>query len=366
MKKLVQLSIIVVIAFCLIIGGCTQSTPSSTPTSSVPTTTAVSTSIATATTSISGITTKPANVKVIKALMNSDPGSAYSLDRSTPFINAINTRLQGEVRIEFVGGTEIMAPPNMGDAVKSGVVGMLMEIGRGLTSSLFPAGSVGDLTQLTGPEERESGAFDVWSEGYAKYLNSKYIGMFDTGFGNQFHLFLTKPINKIDDLKGLRIRTYGVYSDVATAFGASPVSMGLTDVYTALQRNAIDGMISNIPAYEAQKIYEIAEYIINPGFYTATAATLVNLEVWNSLSKNAQDVIMEEAKKLEVDAIPYINAAIKKFIDNEVAAGAKVVELSPEESEKLIEIAYTTGWNSLLKQDKSGYAARLQPLLIKK
>ena len=50
-----------------------------------------------------------------------------------------------------------------------------------------------------------------------------------------------KAVNKLEDLKGMKIRAGGVLTKVVAALGAVPVSMPMGDVYDAISRGVVRG-----------------------------------------------------------------------------------------------------------------------------
>ena len=72
-----------------------------------------------------------------------------------------------------------------------------------------------------------------------------------------------RPVNSIDDLRGLRLRVPEMPARTAlwAALGASPTPMAFPEVYTALQTRTIDGQENPITAIVASRFYEVAEYL---------------------------------------------------------------------------------------------------------
>ena len=351
MNKLFLIPLIIVLAVGLVFGGCAEPAPAPTP---APTPAPAPAPPA-----------KPAEVKVIKAIVMVNIVDPYLMDRVNPFLDAVNKRLEGEVRIDLVGGAEVVGIFEQADAIKSGVIDFHLYQARGMPAALIPCVLVGDMSQYSGAGERESGAFDVWEEAYAQFLNSQYLGSFDNGDGMPFHLWLNEPIEKIEDLKGLKLRAYGAFEAVAKALGASPILMPLTEIYTAMQRGVVDGYITNSPTVRDQKLYEVSKYVIYPGFFQSTSSAYMNLDTWNSLSKHAQDVIKEEVIKVEELGVEWLRTGNKEAMQEAMDGGLEIHELSPAEGKRLVDTAYEAGWKFALEKDPTGYAERLRPLLTK-
>jgi tripartite ATP-independent transporter DctP family solute receptor len=86
------------------------------------------------------------------------------------------------------------------------------------------------------------------------------LGYFDAGVRHV--MTVVKPINSIEDLKGLKIRTMENPLHLAAfkAFGANPMPMAYGELYTALEQNVIDGAEAANTNYFSKKFYEPAPH----------------------------------------------------------------------------------------------------------
>lgn len=134
------------------------------------------------------------------------------------------------------------------------------------------------------------------SESLAKKMNVKILGRwYELGYV-QMHS-TTRKIEKIEDLKGLKMRYFAgaVNAERLKALGASPVMISWADVPMALLRGTCDGLITTFKSAEGAKLDEAGlKYSIksrdNMGYYVP----MVSMKFWNSLPADLQK-IMEEA-----------------------------------------------------------------------
>ncbi len=75
----------------------------------------------------------------------------------------------------------------------------------------------------------------------------------------------TKPIATLDDLRGLRLRAPTELLSVLQNLGADPVSMPMGEVYSALAKGVIDGVVAPVDTFKSMHFAEVA------GYYTALA-----------------------------------------------------------------------------------------------
>ena len=113
------------------------------------------------------------------------------------------------------------------------------------------------------------------------------------------HFFTNKPIRKPEDLKGLRIRTppAPIWQESVRALGATPVAMAFGDMYPGLQQKAIDGVelvYNNIPG---GRFYEVLKFANETKHIMLINFEVVSAKWFNSLPKEYQRVLVEEADK---------------------------------------------------------------------
>ncbi|WP_319532677.1 sialic acid TRAP transporter substrate-binding protein SiaP [uncultured Cohaesibacter sp.] len=104
-----------------------------------------------------------------------------------------------------------------------------------------------------------------------------------------------RPINSLEDMKGLRLRTPNVPFLIAYAknTGASPSPVAFQEVYLALQTNQVDGEENPLNTIEEMKFYEVQKYIALTNHFVASEAVQVSLKTWESLSEQEQGWLME-------------------------------------------------------------------------
>jgi tripartite ATP-independent transporter DctP family solute receptor len=106
-----------------------------------------------------------------------------------------------------------------------------------------------------------------------------------------------RPIEKPEDLKGIKIRTMENKVHLASfrAFGASPTPMAWSEVYTALQQKTIDAQENPIAIIYHQKIAEVQKFLALTGHFYSPTPLLMSLKVFNSLPKDFQKIFEDTA-----------------------------------------------------------------------
>ena len=195
-----------------------------------------------------------------------------------------NAEGKGTLQINFIGGPKAIPTFEAGNAVKTGVVDMAMSTGAFYTN-VMPESDFLKLTQIPVAEQRKNGAFAAINELWMQKGNMVYLARM---VENQpFHLYLNKKIDK-PDLTGLKIRITPVYRDFFASLGANVVTTPPGEVYTALERNVVDGYGWPIGGIFDLNWQEKTKYRVDPGFYDAEVAIIMNLDAYKKLTPNAE------------------------------------------------------------------------------
>lgn len=133
---------------------------------------------------------------------------------------------------------------------------------------------------------------------------------------SQFQLMGTKPVKRVKDLQGLRIRAGGEIANVLKDFGAVPTMLPAPEVYEALDRGTID-MVAFPWAYAfgSFKIYEVSKYATDKISLGTMGCTYVaNKDAWDALPDEFKKIHMEWYKQAPMVWDSEYTAADKKWI----------------------------------------------------
>lgn len=131
----------------------------------------------------------------------------------------------------------------------------------------------------------------LWDELSARF-NIKPIVAANTG--HQLAGWFKRPINSLEDLRGLKIRMPGVGGEVMRRVGASAVALPGGEIYAALQSGAIDAAEWVGPWNDlAFGFYREAKYYYWPGIHEpgAQCAVGINLDIWNSFTAQEKAIV---------------------------------------------------------------------------
>ncbi len=125
------------------------------------------------------------------------------------------------------------------------------------------------------PEENGLKVLDWWHSGFRQITNK------------------VRPIKSPADLKGLKMRTPPLENILRTmqAFGASATPIPYPELYMALKTGVVDGQENPYVNIYSEKFYEVQKYVTEVNYIYIPSPFLVNLDWWNSLAPEDQELI---------------------------------------------------------------------------
>jgi len=283
--------------------------------------------------------------------LNNDPVPIY--------IEKVSKASGGRLKIDWLGGPEVIKGFDQPHAIKAGTIDMILYIAFAYCKSLMPEAEAQGLSELAIWEERKTGAFELWGELFEKRLNAKYIGRMHSLL--PFQLYTNKKVEKIEDFKGLKIRVMPLYIPFMKALGASPVTIGAPEIYTAIERGVVDGFMWPNMGVISWGLQEVTKYVIRPGVFQMEPATLMSMKKWKTIPPDLQDILMEEIQDVEFIGSMRNVMIMEKEDEVRKKAGMQDLILSPEESKKFVKIAYEATWEAVIKNSPE-YGPRLREL----
>ncbi|MBN1545622.1 MAG: TRAP transporter substrate-binding protein [Syntrophaceae bacterium] len=205
----------------------------------------------------------------------------------------VEKRTQGRVKITvFPAGTLTPA-----DQCYDGVVKGISDIGMSCfayTRGRFPLMEVLDLP-LGYPNGKVATqvANDFYQMFKPKELDDVQV-MYLHAHGPGL-LHTQKPVQKLEDMKGLKIRSTGLSAKVISSLGGVPVAMPQGSTYESLQKGVVDGTIGPIEVLKGWKQAEVIKSTTNCSEigYTTSMFVVMNKQKWNALPKDIQKIITD-------------------------------------------------------------------------
>ena len=164
----------------------------------------------------------------------------------------------------------------------------------------------------------------------------KLVGYWSAGVR---HYYGKKPIESMDDLKGLSIRTQtsGVVSDYWTQAGAVPTSVAWGELYQALQQNVVDSSENAYPYFVQQNHHKTknGKFISETGHDYTTRLMLVNGKKFDAMTDEQKEALLEAATASVEAEREAVYAQEEEYKQKAIDEGAVVNEIDTAEFKKL-------------------------------
>jgi TRAP-type C4-dicarboxylate transport system substrate-binding protein len=272
-----------------------------------------------------------------------------------PLVDKINQRAAGKLKITWFGPEAVPAFEQL-KPVREGVFDALF------THPAYHKGEISlaqglDLVTATAKERHDAGMFKIIDEAYRKRKNVTYIGAVPDGVG--YNILLKKKIDKAD-LKGLKIRTNPFYDPLVKALGGAPVTMPPGELYSALEKGVVDGATFPCLGTIDYKWHEVTKYAVRPRFGETNFSILVNLNSWNKLPKDTQEILMKTVVEMEEEGRKTMSALYPLEEKEMLKRGMELIVLPPPEAQKYLSTFYERSWAELVVQPDPEYGPRLK------
>jgi TRAP-type C4-dicarboxylate transport system substrate-binding protein len=173
------------------------------------------------------------------------------------------------------------------------------------------------------------------------FWNLYYKGLLDHEIGEYKFLYpqptelyslitTKKKADKIDDFKGLRIRVPGV-SPTLKAFGVGTVAMPVPELYNAVERGIVDGILAGVTIIPAAKLENLVKYINVESFGVGNWYICMNKKVWKSLPADIQVIVNRLSQEAYYRNLEDKHTTVSQIISDLKARGVVIYGAEPEE-----------------------------------
>lgn len=251
-----------------------------------------------------------------------------------PLTKQLEKETNGSVTMRVYPGGELgKGPTKQYDRVIDGVADIVFGL-QGYTASKFPKSLLVELPGvLNSPETSTAKIWDNINHLKKEYRRVELLGFWT----NPPSVIMTsnKPVRSMEDLKGLKIRVSSRNVGKAIeSWGATPVSMPITEVYNSLATGVIDGVMVDPTVLISFKLAEVVNYL-TMGMNTTSSPfyLLMNRDSWEDLDESEKVALKKITGRDASEKARQISAAagvraMEKFKE----LGKEVITLSTEEA----------------------------------
>ncbi len=248
------------------------------------------------------------------------------------FIDVIEKRTAGRVKINYYPGGTLLTAPAMADGIIKGITDLgyshveyspgrfpvteVCDMPLGYPSAWVAAQCINDFYQTFKPKE--------WDAIHPLYFNAS----------NPPLIISKKPVRKLEDLKGLIIRAPGRVGDVIKALGGTAAPTPMVEVYEAIAKGVNDGVFTPFETLKTFKFAEVVKYTTVSWQVGNTYAFYLgmNKDAWKKLPPDIQDIFTEVAGMYRERSNLTWNSIDFEGMEHAKTKGVEFIELSPEEA----------------------------------
>ena len=264
----------------------------------------------------------------------------------------VTKRSNGELLMEFHGGTLLTKELEIINAVKAGNIAMGDP--GGAAATVFPEMGVFLVAYLIASYDQAYKMFngqvgDRLDQQFQDKYKLKVLFFYDYGFR---HFWNTKrPINEPKDLRGLKMRVQQakVFADTINGLGGVAVPMAWGEVIPAAQQGVIDGADLPIVNILALKAYEVSKYCSMTFHNYGPTAAVINLDIWNRLTA-VQQKLLQEASHTAQATVRQLTESVDNLAKAKELLEPKGMTVNPADVEAFRRVAREKVWPAYKQQ----------------
>ena len=209
------------------------------------------------------------------------------------FADEVKKKTNGKVEITVYPVGTLTPPAKTYDAVSKGIADI------GMSCPLWVAGRfpLSEIFEMPSDIPSSWVTTRVYADLYKKYTFKEYEDvhvLFLHGPGRNVIATKSTQVNKLEDLRGLKLRTSGATIDLVKTWGAVPRAMAMSEAYEALSKGVIDGNFAVPEVLKGFKTAEVLKFVTVPPVSTSSCQFVaMNKRKWHSLPDAVKKVFNE-------------------------------------------------------------------------
>jgi TRAP-type C4-dicarboxylate transport system substrate-binding protein len=289
------------------------------------------------------------------------PKNLNFVDKYMDWIQRVNQKGAGKIRIDYVGGPEVYPPFEQLEPLKRGVFASVV------TSTAYVAGALPELNATwfgygASPAElRASGLVAALDKVTREKAGVAVLGM---PLQMRFNVYLKKPIDKAD-LSGLKLRSTPVYEPVLKGLGASTVTVPPAEILTALETGVVDGFAWPAVAVTGPGYARAIKYKVSPPWWVGTDVALINAKTYDSLPADVQKLLTDTMIEVEKDVPAYFLGKEKEEDAKMQQMGIQNIATSEADLKRIAKLHWEGGTETFLIKPSPKHGAELKAIVAR-
>ncbi|GAB3063882.1 TRAP transporter substrate-binding protein [Virgibacillus ainsalahensis] len=251
-----------------------------------------------------------------------------------PFFEEVEEKTDGRITVDYYASNALGAADAQFDMAQTGVADFVLS-NHGYSVGQFPLTGVADLPFMGKSAEEASRVLwqlqEEFPEIAEEHEGTKIAWLLKT---DTYQIFTSeKKVTHPEDLEGLRIRTPSQAGNrILELVGATPVNMGMGEVYEGMQRGVIDGALVPVSVVKNFQLGDVTKYITMGDFWTQSLYGVFNNATWDSISPGDQEVIEGMiGEEMAIKAGQVYDADSEAGMEMAIEEGVEIIELSDDE-----------------------------------
>ncbi len=280
--------------------------------------------------------TAQAQDKTIKFATQNPKGHPIVLGMEK-FAEIVTAKSGGKIKVNlFPGGTLGSDQANV-SALQGGTLEMA-SMNSGIFASQVKEFALYDFPFLFGSEKEAEVIIDgpIGKRLHDKLQEKGIVGLayFELGFRNITNS--RRPVNKVEDLEGLKLRVIPnpINVDWVRALGANPTPLPFPEVYGALEQKAIDGQENPVTVINANKLFEVQKHVVLSNHQYNPQSVVISKKFWDGLDANQKKILADAAQEAAKFQRQQARGQVSSALENMKKNGMQVTELSAAELSK--------------------------------
>ncbi len=211
----------------------------------------------------------------------------------------LEAKSNGEFSVSAFTNSQLGSDREITQACQNGEIAFVLQT-TAPQVNFVPEAAVFDLPNLFASKKIARAALDS----FQKDIEPAYekAGLVMLGFGDQgFRVLSTnKPINNIEDFKGLKLRTMENKYHVQywQALGANPAPLPFSELYLSLQQGTVTGQENPYEVIVATKLYEVQKYVVDTNHLFHTITIIMSKSIYDQLTPEEQQLVRSAAREV--------------------------------------------------------------------
>lgn len=254
------------------------------------------------------------------------------------FADLVSQKSGGKITVKLFPGGTLGGDVQTVSALQGGTVEMTV-LNAGILAAQAKEFEVYDFPFLfASPQEADAVTDGPFGQKLLAKLQDKNLvglGYWELGFRNLTNS--KRPINKVEDIAGLKIRVIQspLYIDLFTALGANATPMPFPELYPALEQKAVDGQENPVTTIRSSKFAEVQKHLAITRHVYNPQAVLFSRKMWDSLSAAEKKIITDAMAEATAFQRKLSRAQSDEALADLKKAGMQVTEFSPAEMQRL-------------------------------